>query len=243
MRFLGDLEQTLHREFVMASRLKGMLECSSFVEPLEEFGDVVKDFLQQHIPSQVQQTWQTTHSDSPTTVHASVYEALGSWSNARSTRGFPRSLFICTKITYGNVVYTPYTSSNGNGCVVFSGPTLSPTLLPGRIEFILKEPENLVTGKPRIILLVRAFRPLANEDSLHDPYFNHPIIGARGASIARLYYDELETDTHLIEPRDLVSHVAVCPYVDPEGTLAQSAIVVLSLDLVSLELRQILIFL
>ncbi|KAG9076777.1 hypothetical protein FS749_011398 [Ceratobasidium sp. UAMH 11750] len=81
------------------------------------------------------------------------------------------------------------------------------------------------------MIIVRAFQPLDGEDALHDPYFNNSIIGGSGADIARLYYDSLEDETHLIEPRDLVSHIAICPYTDLEKTLSRSAIIILSLDL------------
>ncbi|KAG9091915.1 hypothetical protein FS749_016143 [Ceratobasidium sp. UAMH 11750] len=216
----------------MASRLKGMLEYGNFKKSLEEFGEVTQKFLQQYVPGQAPQHWQAKHGISPTLMSDPVHNTLSNWSNARLLPGFPKSLFVCSSISLGNVIYAPYTLSHGNGCVLFSSPTHG--LRPGRIKFILQEPEiPTVAGRHRIMLIVRAFQLLNDNDVLCDPYFNNPVIGGSGAGLARLYYDSLEDETHLIEPRDLVCHIAICLYADPEQTISRSAIVILSLDLVS----------
>ncbi|KEP48257.1 transposase family Tnp2 protein [Rhizoctonia solani 123E] len=230
----GDLELTLHREFVMGSRLKGLFECEGFTTPLDEFGEVVQEFLQKHIPSQSKQTWKATHPSEPTFVSDSVYDALQAWSHSWSAPALPRRLYICSRIRLANVTYAPYTTSKGDSRILFNPPGQNiVALLPGQIEFILKEPEG-ATGESRIVLLVRPFQSLTAEDSLHDLYANHPLIGSAGAGFAQLYYEEMANETYLIEPRNLVSHIATCPFTDPETTISRKALVILSLDLVSL---------
>ncbi|QRV74636.1 Transposase family Tnp2 protein [Ceratobasidium sp. AG-Ba] len=215
----GDLEFTLHREFIMAARLKGMLEQRSFSDSLEEFGDVVKSFMQQHVPSQSNYRWETARSRERVSESSPIYRLLLAWSTAHGTPILSQNLFSCTNMRLGNVVKEP---------------------LPGRIENIVEDPSAQdSTGNPRIILIIRPFSPLSSHDSVHDPYLSNPIIGRSGAQIARLFYNSSSNNVDLVEPGDLISHVAVCQYVDsgacnqnPNRPLAQECIVVLSLDLI-----------
>ncbi|KAG9097671.1 hypothetical protein FRC06_007326 [Ceratobasidium sp. 370] len=143
----GDLELTLHREFVMAARLRGMIDNRSFTAPLGEFGKVVQDYLHRYVPGQAPLSWQTSHSRDPIVVPELVHQSLTDWSEA--------------------------------------------------------QPQDPTSGTPRIVLIVRAFKPLTEQDALQDPYRNHPIIGSNGAGIVQIYYNNLEEESHLIEPRDL----------------------------------------
>ncbi|QRV80004.1 Transposase family Tnp2 protein [Ceratobasidium sp. AG-Ba] len=236
-RSSGDLEFTLHREFVMAARLKGMLEQHSISESLGEFGDVVKSFLQQHVPSQSNYWWETARSRERLSESSPIYRLLLAWSTTHGTPILAQNMFSCTSIQLGNVVYAPHTISAGNSCVMYS-PGASKEPLPGRIKNILEDPSAQdPSGKPRIVLLIRPFSPLSSHDSVHDPYLNNPIIAGSGARIARLFYNSSGDNVDLVKPGDLISHIAVCQYIDSgphnrnsHRPLPQECIVVLSLD-------------
>lgn len=231
----GDLELTLHREFVMASRLKGMIEQQTLRDFLGDFGLVVQDFLDRHVPGQsIVQSWKSTHSTRPILLQDAVHDMLTTWCQSRHMRPISRSLLECSKIQLGNVVYMPYTASTGNSHIMFCPPGKRAAMLPGRIDFILQEPlETKSSSEPqRILILVRSFQELEAKDAVRDPFRNHPIIGRHGADLARLYYSKLGEDLCIIEPRDIVSHIAVCTYEDPEDAMRDDCIIILSLDLV-----------
>ncbi|KAG9126562.1 hypothetical protein FRC07_002972 [Ceratobasidium sp. 392] len=103
----------------------------------------------------------------------------------------------------------------------------------GRIESILEEPRSAVpTGStPRITLLVRRFKPLNSADHFLDPYGQHPVIGIRGYQIAQLCYREFLPTAFIIEPRDIVCHIATCDYHDADLKFLTPCVVVISLDL------------
>ncbi|KAG8697518.1 hypothetical protein FRC08_006479 [Ceratobasidium sp. 394] len=228
----GNLELTLHREFMIASHLKGMVEQPDFTQLLQEFSQIVEEFLQQRMPSGDKHTWQTSHGRNPLPVPDPLYRQLSAWSEAHHATMFPQSLFYCTSMRLGNVVYAPHASSGGNSCVIFS--TVDEQILPGQIEHILEEPARAPTSRPHIILVVHTFQPLSLEDSLCNPYLNNGIIGQSGAGLVRLYYNETTNNIYLIEPRNLVAHMAVCQYNDPgvDGwKMSHDCIIVVSLDL------------
>lgn len=215
----------------MASRLKGMIDQKSFIKPLGEFGLSVQEFLEEYIPNHKTESWQTTHSASPKQLDNNVYASLNSWVLQQSVHSLSSTVFTCRNIRIGSVIYTPFSESAGNSCVLFEVPASS-DIVPGRIDFILQEGGVPAPRIPRILLVVRAFRRLSTQDSFRDPYLNHPIIGKEGANLARLYYDDVEDESYILEPRDLISHVAVCSFSDPEITMTRKTVVILSLDLV-----------
>jgi hypothetical protein len=56
------------------------------------------------------------------------------------------------------------------------------------------------------------------------------LVGEQGAGIARLYYDNVLPITLVVEPQDLVGHVAVCNF--NNSRLSKRCVAVLLLDLV-----------
>ncbi|KAG8794485.1 hypothetical protein FRC12_024091 [Ceratobasidium sp. 428] len=102
----------------------------------------------------------------------------------------------------------------------------------GQIESILEEPRGAVPtdSTPRITLLVRCFKPLNLADQFLDPFGQHPLIGIRGYQIAQLHYQELLPTAFIIEPRDIVCHIATCDYHDADHKLSAPCVVVISLD-------------
>lgn len=80
---------------------------------------------------------------------------------------------------------------------------------------------------------MRALKPLSHQDLQLDPYYSHPTLGETGYAIARLYYNELDlTTAYVLEPKDVISHIATCPYNDDRGLFSAPCVVILSLDLV-----------
>ncbi|KAG8717598.1 hypothetical protein FRC08_007123 [Ceratobasidium sp. 394] len=155
---IGELEQTLHRELIMAANLKATIDKWNSSKLLEPYADVIGNFLDSR----------------------------------------PRGIF---------------------------------TAVPGRIEAILQEPD-CVDGGARIIVLARAFTPLSVKDAANDPYGNHPIVGATHMNIMGLFYDSIDLNrVHIIEPEDIVSHIAVCGFTDPHGTMSAPCVVILDLDM------------
>jgi hypothetical protein len=106
----------------------------------------------------------------------------------------------------------------------------------GRIDTISEEPSAAVPilGTPRIILVVQAWRLLNEKGKQLDPYSNHPLVGAARFGIMALYYDEVDSQSaYIIEPNDIVSHVAVTKYTDPSGDLSAHCVVLVDLNMVS----------
>ncbi|KAG8704969.1 hypothetical protein FRC08_001919 [Ceratobasidium sp. 394] len=233
----GEMEITLHREFIMAARLKGLLQSKPHTSQLGEFGILTQKYIQKRVPGYAQQAWHAAHSANSARVDDAVYQCLCDWSNSASARSPSRQLFLCSSIQRGNLFYAPFASASGDSCVLFSppcGPSSTPSdPIPGRIDAILKEPDEAVpaNSQARILLLIRPFLSLEPRLAQYDPYWNHPIIGEHGARLARIYYDQVQDFTYVIEPKELVAHVVVCNYHDPDHTFPQPCVVVLSLDL------------
>ncbi|KAF8686600.1 hypothetical protein RHS04_00032 [Rhizoctonia solani] len=221
----GDLELTIHREFIMAARLKGLVEQDSFRSGLGQFGNIVQKYLGGRFPGRLGSGWKTSRIVCSTAVDSDITLILNTWATLHNMPCFPRQVYPCSTIQQGNVVYAPYTHSAGDSCVLFCHPSIVGPQ-PGRIDTIIEDPDN-----SRILLLVRPFVPLSNDNSVFDPYWAHPLIGEKGAGIARLYYDQVSLTALVIEPKDMVAHVAVCSYYD--SRISQAQVVVLSLDLVS----------
>ncbi|KAG9095673.1 hypothetical protein FS749_010010 [Ceratobasidium sp. UAMH 11750] len=48
----------------------------------------------------------------------------------------------------------------------------------------------------------------------------------------RIFYDAVDTNrVHIIEPDDIVSHIAVCGFFDPHGIISAPCSVVVDLDM------------
>lgn len=213
------------------------MEQQSFTELLNPYSEIVSDFLRSRYPGSERATstaWQTTPKTPPIVLDQSTYHALSKWAKANHIRSYTRNLLVCTKLRRGNVVYQPYDESIGNGLILFR-PRGSVMSLPGRIELILQEPSEAVAlGVPRVVLVVRAFRPLSPEDEALDPYHNHPIVGGARFGIMRLFYDTVDTEiAYMIQPDDVVCHIALSAFNDPRGVMSAPCVVVLDLDLVS----------
>lgn len=221
----------------MASNLKAMVEQKHFSGDLTQFGEIVSDFLRSryregdHISST---TWRTIHDGKPMVLQQETYNALLRWATQNFIRPFTRNLFLCNKLQRGNVIYQPFTASSGNSCVLFR-PRGSNTHLRGRIDTIFQEPESAVPilSVSRIALLVRAFQSLTPSDTELDPYVNHPLVGRSHFGIMALYYDSVDlNNAYIIEPSDIIAHVAVAKYDDPTGRILSACIVTVDLDLV-----------
>lgn len=224
----------MHREFIMASRLKALMEQPTFTQSIDEFSSVVQGFLRGRFPSLEQDsTWRSVHNNKSTTPSSNIRELLDSWTTECGTSPFSAALFLCSRIQLGNLLFTTSGDSLGDSFVLFSPPSSS-TIIAGRIDNIYQECRHTESraSQPRIALFVHAFKPLDARDSQHDPYGSHPLIGRTGARMAQLYYDELDPEVYIIEPRHLISHTAVCSYTDLENTISKPCVVVLSLDLV-----------
>ncbi|KDN36453.1 hypothetical protein RSAG8_10845, partial [Rhizoctonia solani AG-8 WAC10335] len=220
----GDLEVTIHREFIMATRLKGLVEQDSFSSGLGQFGDIAQKYLGGKIPGRVRSGWTTHRIASPTTSDSDISLILNTWATSQGMPSSPSQVYTCSSIQQGNVFYAPFTHSAGDSCVLVCHPSIVGPH-PGRIDTIVEDPQN-----SRILLLIRPFLPLSADDSRFDPYQAHPLVGQDGAAIARLYYDEVASSAMVIEPKDIVAHVAVCNYYD--SRISRGLVAVLSLDLV-----------
>ncbi|KAG8701230.1 hypothetical protein FRC09_005489 [Ceratobasidium sp. 395] len=232
----GELEQTLHRELIMAANLKAMMERWNFFDILQPYGEIISDFLQSRyagseLPSST--GWHTKHAGAPLNVDLDTYASLSSWATSRGITPFTRRLHVCQQLRRGNVVYQSFRDSRGNSNISFR-PRGVTAPVPGRIDVILQELDQATVGaqNPRILVLARTFDALTEGDAAMDPYRNHPIVGKFRFRIMQLYYDTVDINqVHIIEPDDIVSHVAVAKYVDSTNTLSAPCSVIVDLDL------------
>ncbi|KAG9097918.1 hypothetical protein FS749_005111 [Ceratobasidium sp. UAMH 11750] len=233
---IGQLEQTLHRELLMAAKLKAMIDKWNFSDVLEPFAEVIEKFLETRYaggtrPSST--TWHTKHKGDAMIVDIATFDALSLWAQANNHRAFSRRLHVCEQLRRGHVVYQPFMESRNNSAILFRPPGTS-VPAPGRIEAILQEPEDLnrALNQPRIVVLARAFNQLSPEDAANDPYRNHPIIGTTRFNIMGLVYDALDNNhVHMLVPDNIVSHIAVCGFADPAGLMSAPCAVVVDLDM------------
>jgi hypothetical protein len=222
----------------MASNLKALIEQRDLSGDLASFGGVIDNFLQHRYSGGDRSSstcWRTDHDGKPINLDDRTYNALRKWASGNFIRPFTRNLFACTKLKRGNVIYQPFSEGSGDSCVLFR-PRGSTVPIRGRIDTILEEPSVAVPilGMPRIILVVRAWTPLNEKDKKLDPYSNHPLVGEARFGIMALYYDEVDSQSaYIIEPNDVISHVAVTKYADPSGHLSAHCVVLVDLDMVS----------
>lgn len=214
------------------------MEHKNIASDLGPLSETVNEFLQSRYPGSEQPLtdlgWQTSHHDETMTLDPVTYDGLRSWAGRNYIRPLTRNLFTCTKLQRGNVVYQPFSEASGNSCILFL-PRGSTTPVRGRIDAILEEPSSAlpICAVPRIVLLAREFQKLNTHDSDFDPYVNHPLVGKSRFGIMALYYDTTNLQTaHIIEPQDIIAHVAICKYVDPTGRLSSPCLVAVDLDLV-----------
>ncbi|QRV74466.1 Transposase family Tnp2 protein [Ceratobasidium sp. AG-Ba] len=232
----GEFEQTLHKELIMAANLKGMVEQWNFSDVLKPYSEILGEFLQTRYPGSERPSsagWYTRHHGEPMSVDAETYSSLCGWAQSTGTRKFTRRLHVCQQLRRGNVVYQSFKDAKGNSCIRFR-PQGSITAVPGRIKTILQEDSASVSppNQPRIIVLTRSFDDLTPEDAANDPYRNNPIMGLSHFRIVQLCYDTINTQrVHIIQPDDIVSHVAVCKFADPDGTMSSPCSIILNLDL------------
>ncbi|KAG8720110.1 hypothetical protein FRC09_010104 [Ceratobasidium sp. 395] len=104
------------------------------------------------------------------------------------------------------------------------------TPLPGRIESILVE--KSYGGTPRITILAREFPPLSPADRFYDPYSQHPIAGSNGYGYAELRYRELNPKSFILQPSDLICHLALYNFRDAEEKLSAPCVAAMSFDTV-----------
>ncbi|EUC67074.1 transposase family Tnp2 protein [Rhizoctonia solani AG-3 Rhs1AP] len=234
---MGELEQTLHRALIAASNLRALLRTHQASDVLQEFRDIVGGYLDSKFPiidHQASGTWQTTHEGDPMQLDQTTYQALSNWAAKNFVRGYTQNLWLCTTVWRGNVKYQPYTTGLADSCVLFQPRGNNSVLTRGRIECILEEPEGAlpILAKPRIVLIVRAFCSLSPDDKAWDPYVNHPLVGQQRFGIMSLYYNRVESHTaYIIEPEDIISHLAVTTYCDPTEKLSEECVVITDLDL------------
>ncbi|KAG8715936.1 hypothetical protein FRC09_016172 [Ceratobasidium sp. 395] len=229
---IGELEQTLHRELIMAANLSAMISKGNFSETLGPLADIIGKFLDKRYNSSGQQlsvAWSTKHKCDPMTLDQATHDALSVWARNNQTRGFARHLYVCDELSRGHVVYQPFTDARNNSGILFR-PRGAFTAVAGRVEAILQESDDI--GAPRIIILARNFVPLSLEDAAQDPYRNHPVVGIAHLDIMRLYYDAVDVENmHIIELEDIVLHIAVCSFADPHHTISAPSAVVVDLDM------------
>ncbi|QRV96139.1 Transposase family Tnp2 protein [Ceratobasidium sp. AG-Ba] len=232
----GELEQTLHRELIMAANVKALLESSNFSDVLQPYAGIIGEFLQQRYPGSEQpssQGWHTKRRGEAINIDPETYGMLSFWAKSNGTRPFTRHLHVCELLRRGNVVYQPFKTSRANSCIQFLRPG-NTAAVPGRIEAILQEPNNAVQAPnlPRILVLARAFNPLSEQDAKNDPYHNNSIVGSQGFRIMRMFYDSVDVQqVYILEPKDIVSHVAICGFFDSERKMSAPCSVILDLDL------------
>jgi hypothetical protein len=215
---------TIHREFVMAARLKALVEQGSLSEGLGQFGGLARDYLGGKLPGKVESGWKSSRGTFPIVPEPDISTLLSTWAKSQGNMSPPRLIYKCSKIQQGNVVYAHYRHSTGDSCVLFSHPSIAGPH-PARIDNIVEDSEN-----GRLLLTIRPYIPLSADDSAFDPYWAHPLIGQEGAAIARLYYDTVSPIALVVEPCNLISHVAVCNFYDRR--ISKGCVAVLSLDLV-----------
>ncbi|KAG9090717.1 hypothetical protein FRC06_000911 [Ceratobasidium sp. 370] len=159
-----------------------------------------------------------------------AYSPVAAWAQSKGIRAFSRRMHVCEQLGRGHVVYQPFRESRNNSGILFR-PRSATAAVPGRIDAILQEP-NEGDSQGRIILLVRKFNPLTPQDAAKDPYQNHSIVGASRFDTMSLFYDAVDSDrAHIIEPNDVVSHIAVCGFDSPTGTMSAPCVVIVNLDM------------
>lgn len=222
----------------MSSNLKAMIEQQNFDDVLRPYGDIIGNFLQSRYPGSDRlssTTWLTKHRGSPIALDNATYVALCSWTHLNRSCCYTRHLLICMKLSRGNIVYQPFTESSGNSHILFR-PRGSTVPIPGRIELILQEPNEAIgiLNQARIVLLARAFQELSPKNREQDPYATNAIVGRSRFGIMGLYYEAVdEKVAHIIEPDDVVSHIAVSKFEDTVTKMSAPCIVVVDLDMVS----------
>ncbi|KAG8768420.1 hypothetical protein FRC12_005575 [Ceratobasidium sp. 428] len=220
----------------MAANLKATMDKWNFSEILEPYSDWIGEFLSTRYPGSGQlssKEWHTKYKNGSTTINQATYDALSLWARANCNEPFSRHMHICEKLFRGHVVYQPFTDSLSNSGILFR-PRGVVTAVPGRIEAILQEntDSNTATGQARIMILARTFNQLSAGDAANDPYRNHPIVGTEGLNIMSLVYDSMDdSHVHIIEPEDLVSHIAVCRFVDSDSIMSADCAVIVDLDM------------
>ncbi|KAG8686603.1 hypothetical protein FRC11_008699 [Ceratobasidium sp. 423] len=118
---IGELEQTLHREVIMAANLKSSLRNTPLPAELASFSGAIEKFLGDRYPSNtpVSSTWHVSHSDDPIILDPDTYTALTNWCRQNQKKKFSRHLYLCSKIWCGNLVYQPYENSSANAFIAF----------------------------------------------------------------------------------------------------------------------------
>jgi hypothetical protein len=239
----GELEATLHKELIMVSNLQALLLEPEMTKALGIIGLITQDFLSERFPSTselLSSSWVPTTLDlQAALLPQELYDCMR---HAYAIRKRPlpsRQQMRCSKIQHGHVLYQPFSISRGNSGVLFEYPGQADRVCAGRIESIFFSPDT-PDLQHQICLVIRAFKPLSSQDRSHDPYHSHPIVGESGYALARMYYDELDlVNAYILQPQDIISHIATCPYSDKQQVLTAPSVVVLSLDLVSVNLQSV----
>lgn len=229
----GELETTLHKELIMVANLQSLLVEPALSKALGVVGSVAQDFLSSRFPGVselLSDTWvPTTDGTEQMILNSELYECMR---HVLQSRGHPPPAprqIPCSKIQHGRVIYQPFSIASGNSNILFEYPGSPNKLYAGRIESIFLGSKD----NQQLTLVARVFKPLRAEDLLNDPYHSHPLIGASGYALARMYYDELDlTTAYILEPKDIVAHVATYKYKDEEKKFSAPCVVILSLDLV-----------
>ncbi|KAG8688006.1 hypothetical protein FRC08_011664 [Ceratobasidium sp. 394] len=219
----------------MAADLQGLLQDQSILTSIGEVGTSINHYIdtrfpgRQHMPSK---GWTTNHESRPFRLSDDAYNTYSAWAASKGVIPITRHQLLCSKLQKGSLVYQPHSHSVGNSHILFRARASS-TPLPGRIESILMEPSQAVPagGTPRITMLVLRFQPLSRQDQFYDPYSQHPIVGASGYDIIQLCYEKFDPSAFIIEPDDIICHLARCDFDDVEEKLSAPCVVLVSLDL------------
>ncbi|CAE6425148.1 unnamed protein product [Rhizoctonia solani] len=231
---VGELEYTFHKEFALASNLEARLIEPAVREALGEVGSLIQDYFNTRHPDNsghFADGWEYTHPSTTSILSEEVRTLLADFCRSRGLRTPTRRQFICTKMTNGHLVYQPEANAIGNSQILFDVPGTA-TRTAGRIEAICVQTEEVGSQTPQVLLLLRPFKPLNSIDNPLDIYSSHPLIGARGARIAAMFYEATSPGLPIvIQPKDIVAHIATCRYRDNSRRFTAPCIVAISLDL------------
>ncbi|KAG8794064.1 hypothetical protein FRC12_000660 [Ceratobasidium sp. 428] len=231
----GELEYTLHKEFIAASNLQALLQQPQIASAIGDVGEAVSDYLEARHPAHTgvyAKGWNVTHPSTVSLLNDEVYDPLVRFCSDRQAHPPTRRQFMCTKVQNGHVVYQPESVSLGNSQILFEVPETQ-EWAAGRIESIILQSDQ--TGSPhppQLQFLVRRFKLLSAEDRIHDPYWSNSIIGANGSKTAAMFYDELESGLPtFLQAKDIAAHVVTYQYHDARKELSAPCIAVLSFNL------------
>ncbi len=138
---------------------------------------------------------------------------------------------VLRSVKHRGTRYTGFSFCRGDSHVLFRSTPPDETIEEprfaiGQIQSIFLHKRLLPDGQYRsqVFVILRRFAPLSQDDAHLDPYQRH-----RAMRVSLVYAIPLHEN--LVKPiRDIVSHVATCPYRDDRQQLREKCIVAVPLD-------------